>query len=110
MELRAAAAQRREEELERRAAELAELARVLDERGTSPGRSATKPVREDEYVALVSTADRYRLVIREGPPPEPGSTVELDDIPHRVVRLTASPLPGDDRSCAMLEAEPDSPR
>ena len=107
VELRAAAAQRREEELERRAAELAELARVLDERGTSPGRSATKPVREDEYVALVSTADRYRLVIREGPPPEPGSTVELDDIPHRVVRLTASPLPGDDRSCALLEAEPD---
>ena len=110
VELRAATAQRREEELERRAAELAELARVLDERGTSPGRSATKPVREDEYVALVSTADRYRLVIREGPPPEPGSTVELDDIPHRVVRLTASPLPGDDRSCALLEAEPDSPR
>jgi hypothetical protein len=110
VELRAAAAQRREEELERRAAELAELVRVLDERGTSPGRSATKPVREDEYVALVSTADRYRLVIREGPPPEPGSTVELDDIPHRVVRLTASPLPGDDRSCALLEAEPDSPR
>ena len=110
VELRAAAAQRREEELERRAAELAELARVLDERGTSPGPSATKPVREDEYVALVSTADRYRLVIREGPPPEPGSTVELDDIPHRVVRLTASPLPGDDRSCALLEAEPDSPR
>ena len=110
VELRAAAAQRREEELGRRAAELAELARVLDERGTSPGRSATKPVREDEYVALVSTADRYRLVIREGPPPEPGSTVELDDIPHRVVRLTASPLPGDDRSCALLEAEPDSPR
>ena len=110
VELRAAAAQRREEELERRAAELAELARVLDERGTSPGRSATKPVREDEYVALVSTADRYRLVIREGPPPEPGSAVELDDIPYRVVRLTASPLPGDDRSCALLEAEPDSPR
>ena len=110
VELRAAAAQRREEELERRAAELAELARVLDVRGTTPGRAATKPVREDEHVALVSTADRYRLVIREGPPPEPGSTVELDDIPHRVVRLTASPLPGDDRSCALLEAEPDSPR
>ena len=110
VELRAAAAQRREEELERRAAELAELARVHDERGTSPGRSGSKPVREDEHVALVSTADRYRLVIREGPPPEPGSTVELDDIPHRVVRLTASPLPGDDRSCALLEAEPDSPR
>ena len=110
VELRAAAAQRREEELERRAAELAELARVLDERERSRGRSAWTPVREDEHVALVSTIDRYRLVIREGPPPEPGSTVELDDVPYRAVRLTASPLPGDDRSCALLEAEPDSPR
>ena len=117
VELREAAAERREdavrrreEELERRAAELAELGRALDERGTSPGRSGSKPVREDEHVALVSTADRYRLVIREGPPPEPGSTVELDDIPYRAVRLTASPLPGDDRSCALLEAEPESPR
>ena len=117
VELRAAAVERREDavrlgeqELERRAAELAELARVLDERGTSLGRSGSKPVREDEHVALVSTADRYRLVIREGPPPEPGSTVELDDIPYRAVRLTASPLPGDDRSCALLEAEPESPR
>ena len=117
VELREAAAERREdavrrreEELERRAAELAELARALDERGTSPGRSGSRPVREDEHVALVSTADRYRLVIREGPPPEPGSTVELDDLPYRTVRLTASPLPGDDRSCALLEAEPESPR
>ena len=117
VELRAAAAERREdavrrreEELERRAAELAELGRALDERGTSPGRSGSKPVREDEHVALVSTADRYRLVIREGPPPEPGSTVQLDDLPYRTVRITASPLPGDDRSCVLLEAEPGSPR
>ena len=117
VELREAAAERREdavrrreEELERRAAELAELARVLDERGTSPGRLGSKPVREDEHVALVSTADRYRLVIREGPPPEPGSTVQLDDLPYRTVRITASPLPGDDRSCVLLEAEPGSPR
>ena len=117
VELRAAAAERREdavrrreEELERRAAELAKLARELDEHGTSLGRSAPRPVREDEHVALVSTADGYHLVIREGPPPEPGATVELDDIPYRAVRVTGSPLPGDDRSCALLEAEPESPR
>ena len=117
VELRAAAAERREDavglreqELERRAAELAELARVLDEREPSTGRSGSTPVREDEHVALVSTADRYRLVICEGPPPEPGSTVELEDVSYRAVRLTASPLPGDDRSCALLEAEPENPR
>jgi hypothetical protein len=117
VELRAAAAQRREDavrlreqELERRGAELAELARALDEREPPRDRSGSTLARGDEHVALVSTADRYRLLIRAGPPPEPGSTVELDDLPYRAVRLTASPLPGDDRSCALLEAEPESPR
>ena len=109
VELRAAAAARREDavrlreqELERRAAELAP---VLDERGSSAGRSGSKPARDDEHVALVSTGDRYRLIVRTGPPPEPGTAVELDDMPYRTLRLTASPLPGDDRSCALLEPE-----
>ena len=57
----------------------------------------------------MSTGDRYRLIVRTGPPPEPGTAVELDDMPYRTLRLTASPLPGDDRSCALLEAEPESP-
>ena len=113
VELRAAAATRREDdvrqELERRAAELAEYARELDERVASPAHSSSRPVREDEHVALVSTADRYRLIVRTGPPPEPGTAVELDDMPYRTLRLTASPLPGDDRSCALLEAEPELP-
>jgi DNA repair exonuclease SbcCD ATPase subunit len=116
VELRAAAAKRREDdvrlreqEVGRRAAELAEHARELDERETSHTRAASRPVREDEHVVLVSTADRYRLVIRPGPPPEPGSIVELDETPYRTVRLTASPLPGDDRSCALLEVEPELP-
>ena len=116
VELRAATATRREDdvrlreqELERRAAELAEYARELDERVASPAHSPSRPVREDEHVALVSTGDRYRLIVRTGPPPEPGTAVELDDMPYRTLRLTASPLPGDDRSCALLEAEPELP-
>ena len=113
VELRAAAATRRDDdvrqELERRAAELAEYARELDERVASPAHSSSRPVREDEHVALVSTGDRYRLIVRTGPPPEPGTAVELDDMPYRTLRLTASPLPGDDRSCALLEAEPELP-
>jgi hypothetical protein len=116
VELRAAAAARREDavrvreqEVERRAAELAERAQELDELSRSPLPAASRPVREDEHVVLVSTPDRYRLVVRPGPPPDPGSIVELDDVAYRTVRLTASPLPGDDRSCALLEAEPESP-
>jgi len=80
VELRAAAATRREDdvrlreqELERRAAELAEYARELDERVASPAHSPSRPVREDEHVALVSTGDRYRLIVRTGPPPEPAN-------------------------------------
>ena len=116
VELRAAAATRREDdvrlreqELERRAAELAQYARELDERVASPAHSPSRPVRDDEHVALVSTGDRYRLIVRTGPPPKPGTAVELDDMPYRTLRLTASPLPGDDRSCALLEAEPELP-
>jgi len=116
VELRAAAATRREDDLrlreqdlERRAAELVDYAREIDERGASSAHPASRPVREDEHVALVSTADRYRLVIRTGPPPEPGSMVELDGMPYRTVALTPSALPGDDRSCALLEAAPERP-
>jgi hypothetical protein len=110
VELRAAAIERREEavrlrevELEHRAAELAELARQLDEPGrTLEGAGVRRVVREDEHVALAA-ADRYRLVVRTGPPPEPGELVELEDGSYRCVRITASPFPRDDRSCAVLE-------
>lgn len=109
VELRAAAIERREEalrlreaELENRATELAELARELDELGTTLAESGPVPVREDEHVA-VAASDRYRLVVRTGPAPEEGAVVELDDGAYRCVRVTASPLPGDDRRCALLE-------
>lgn len=107
VELREAAVDRREEaarlrelELESRAGELAELARRLDELGE---RIEARPrSREDEHVGLVS-ADRYRLVVRSGPAPRPGEIVELEDGLHVCVRITASPFPSDDRSCAVLE-------
>jgi exonuclease VII large subunit len=110
VELRAAAIERREDavrlrevELEHRAAELAELARQLDELGrTLEGAGVRRVVREDEHVALAA-ADRYRLVVRTGPAPEPGELVELEDGSYRCVRITASPFPRDDRSCAVLE-------
>jgi hypothetical protein len=115
VELRAASAARREDavrlreqEVERRFAELAERAQELDDLSRRLAPAAARPTREDEHVALLSTPDRYRLVIRPGPPPDPGSIVELDDVRYRTVRLTGSPLPGDGRSCALLEAEPES--
>lgn len=109
VELRAAAIERREDavrlretELEHRAAELAELARELDELGRTLAEAGPAPVRDDEHVAVAAT-DRYRLVVRSGPAPAEGTLVELEDGVYRCVRVTASPLPGDDRRCALLE-------
>ena len=110
VELRAAAVERREEalrlrevELEHRAAELEELSRQLDELGrTLESQGVRRVVREDQHVALAA-GERYRLVVRPGPAPEPGELVELEDGSYRCVRITASPFPRDDRSCAVLE-------
>jgi len=112
VELRAAAIERREEalrlrdiELEQRATELAELARALDELGRTLADADQVPVREDEHV-VVAAAEGYRLVVRPGPAPVAGALVELEDGMYRCLRVTASPLPDDDRRCALLEPAP----
>jgi hypothetical protein len=109
VELRAAAVERREEavrlrerDLEHRAGELAELARKLDELGATLASAGGVPARADEHVAL-AIGDGYRLVVRAGAPPEPGELVHLEDDLFCCMRVTASPYPGDDRRCALLE-------
>jgi hypothetical protein len=112
VELREAATVRREEalqlreaELEERARELADLARQLGDVGRTLGESggARTEVRLDEHVALASGGG-YRLLVRPGPPPTPGQIVELDDGAFVCIRTTRSPLPADDRACAVLDA------
>ena len=112
VELRAAAVERREEavrlrdqELEHRAGEIAELARQLDELGKTLAAAGPQPERQDEHVVLAAGA-RYHLAVRPGPAPKPGDLVVLDDGPFRCLRVAASPLPGDDRRCAVLEPAP----
>ena len=63
----------------------------------------------DGWVALVPSPDGYRLLQRDGPPPERGAALELDEGGFVVQRLGPSPLPGDRRRCAYLEQEPPSP-
>jgi hypothetical protein len=60
------------------------------------------------WVALLASAEGYRLLQRSGAPPEPGSALELDEGRVAVLRLGPSPLPGDRRRCAYLEQEPSS--
>ena len=59
------------------------------------------------HLLFVPFSDRYVLVEREGDAPPPGEEVALPDVNElrfRVSRLGRSPLPGDHRRCAYLEA------
>jgi hypothetical protein len=57
----------------------------------------------DGWVAFVHSPDGYRLLQRDGPPPEQGAAVELDEGAFLVIGLGPSPLPGDRRRCAYFE-------
>jgi chromosome segregation ATPase len=89
----------REEVLAQRAAELDARARANEEQSEEV-EDDVQP--ETTHVALVID-NGYRLLEREGAPPETGETVELEEGRHRCVRVTASPYPGDRRRCAVLE-------
>jgi hypothetical protein len=90
----------REQDLRAREWDLAEREVALGS-DTMPGREAP----DDAYVAF-TLEHGYRLVERDGAVPAPGDTVELESGPHRCVRVTASPYPGDRRRCAVLERVP----
>jgi hypothetical protein len=61
-------------------------------------------VAKQTYLLFVGKPTGYELREREGEPPEPGSTVEEDGEPQTVMKVAPSPLPGDPRPCAYLQA------
>ena len=63
----------------------------------------------DGWVAFVHAPDGYRLLQRDGPPPDRGAALELDDGVFVVLRLGPSPLPGDRRRCAFVERQEPPP-
>lgn len=56
------------------------------------------------YLAFVWTPNGYQLREKEGEPPAVGDEVDEDGTRLRVFKVGASPLPGDDRPCAYLQA------
>jgi uncharacterized coiled-coil protein SlyX len=59
------------------------------------------------HVLFVAGASGYELLERDGPPPETGARVELEDGDVQLVaKVARSPLPGDRRPCAYLEPVP----
>lgn len=58
---------------------------------------------DGKYLVFLTKPTGYELAEREGDPPSPGSTVELDgEGRFRVAKVGSSPLPGDERRCAYL--------
>ena len=112
VELRSATVERRERALEEREAELEareeelrarEWNLAVREAELGGQEDAPQPRAPDDAYVAFTLEDGYQLVEREGVVPAPGELVELDTGPHRCLRVTASPYPGDYRRCAVLE-------
>jgi len=56
------------------------------------------------YLLFVWKTSGYELEERSGEPPQPGDTVEVGDQTQWVSKIAPSPLPGDSRPCAYLQA------
>ena len=57
------------------------------------------------HLLFIWKTSGYELLEREGEPPVPGSDVEEAEGRYVVSKLGPSPLPGDDRVCAYLQAQ-----
>ncbi len=111
VELRRAALERRESAIAERESALAQIAAELQDREAQLEelRRSTRAVagggsEAAEASHLVwSAGERYRIIERPGAAPAPGSAIELESRRWRVLRIGASPLPGDRRRCAVVE-------
>jgi hypothetical protein len=56
------------------------------------------------YLLFIWKPTGYELVERSGDVPKVGDRVELDDQSQWVSKIAPSPLPGDNRLCAYLQA------
>jgi transcriptional regulator with XRE-family HTH domain len=76
--------------------------RALELESAAASVASGRPPREDVHLAVMPDQG-YKLVARHGAVPRSGSTVDLDGVRYRVLRVQRSPFPGDDRQCAVLE-------
>jgi hypothetical protein len=61
-----------------------------------------EPQQPSSHLVFVPTPQRYLLLEREGPPPEPGDELELTEGRFVVGKLGRAPYPGEQRPCAFL--------
>ncbi|HEY6836136.1 MAG TPA: hypothetical protein VI142_06655 [Gaiellaceae bacterium] len=84
---------RLEEELERLREEHARL-KVVE--------VAEVPEQPSSHVVFLPTPERYLVLERQGPPPEPGEALELPEGSFVVGKVGRAPFPGERRPCAFL--------
>jgi hypothetical protein len=85
---------------------LVEAEAELHAGGQAPVNAEPAPAApEDEIVLFVPTPAGYKLILRSGPPPEVGDEIGVSGGRLVVVKVGASPLPGDRRRCAYLEEQ-----
>jgi hypothetical protein len=61
-----------------------------------------EPEQPSSHVIFVPTPERYLLLERQGPPPEPGSELDLAEGSFVVGKIGRAPFPGERRACAFL--------
>jgi hypothetical protein len=59
---------------------------------------------QNGYLLFVWKASGYELEQRSGEPPQVGDEVTVGEETQRVCKIAPSPLPGDPRVCAYLQA------
>jgi hypothetical protein len=59
---------------------------------------------ENEHLLFVWKTTGYELLERPGEAPKVGDSIEIDDRTQWVCKVAPSPLPGDNRHCAYLQA------
>jgi len=83
--------------------ETSDVALRLAREELEDARREPEPVLATEHVVFVRSGARYVLVAADGPPPQPGTRLELDERDYLVLKVGRSPFPGDDRPCAFAE-------
>lgn len=61
-------------------------------------------VADGTHLLFVWRPTGWVLEERDGEPPQVGAEVEAGGVPQRVSKVGHSPLPGDERACAYLQA------
>jgi hypothetical protein len=92
---------RLQDEIERLRSEFTRL-KVVEEPEPEEPEEPKEPEQSSSHVVFIPTPERYVLLERQGPPPEPGVELDLPEGGFVVGKIGRAPFPGERRPCAFL--------